>query len=289
MPIKLWMDARLGGEPQLPVPLAEIKNMRTELSSYVASGKMPEDFMASSQQSTLVGQGSRLVWVELGDMARQSLKGMLGTLAPLTQGDERRLLPIDVRTSLLALKDLLNTPGNPSLVIVQCNRDDELRSVASQIVTSVFDERRRVGRIAPSLLFIFDEADEFIPSEAEKRGATYVESRDAVTTLARRGRKFGLGVAIATQRVAYLDTSIMAQLHTYLISKLTREYDRKAIATAYGISEDLLQKTLKFMKGQWLLVSFDATGLENVPIPVQFPNANDRILQHLKKGHPAKS
>src|SRR5207249_2504404 len=139
-------------------------------------------------------------------------KGMLSVVGPLTKGEEKRSLPLDVRTSLISLKDLLSTPGSPSLVIVQCNRDDELRSVGAQIVNSVFDERRRVGRIAPSVLFIFDEADEFIPSESEKRGPTYVESRDAVTILARRGRKFGLGVGIATQRVAYLDTSIMAQL-----------------------------------------------------------------------------
>jgi uncharacterized protein len=132
------------------------------------------------------------------------------------------------------------------------------------------------------MLFVFDEADEFMPREG---GDTYAESRGAIATLARRGRKFGMGVTFATQRVAYLDTSILAQPHTYLISKLTRQYDRDTISQSFGIADDILRKTLKFSTGEWLLVSYEATGLSNVPLPVHFPNANSRVLNYLKTGN----
>jgi hypothetical protein len=58
------------------------------------------------------------------------------------------------------------------------------------------------------------------------------------------------------------------------------------MAEAFGLMEDMMRKTLRFTKGQWLLVSFDATGMVNVPIPVHLRNANERVLEHFrtKKG-----
>ena len=39
----------------------------------------------------------------------------------------------------------------------------------------------------------------------------------------------------------------------------------------------MLNQTFKFEKGQWLLVSHDATGLEAVPLPVKTEDANERV------------
>ena len=50
---------------------------------------------------------------------------------------------------------------------------------------------------------------------------------------------------------------------------------------AFGITEDMMKKTLQFTIGQWLLLSYDATGLIYVPITINFPNANDRIKKYL--------
>src|SRR5207245_2939537 len=69
VPIKLWIDARLGGEPHLTVPLTEIKRIHAELSSYISNGRIPEDFAGPSEQSTLMAQGLHAVSVELGDTA----------------------------------------------------------------------------------------------------------------------------------------------------------------------------------------------------------------------------
>jgi DNA helicase HerA-like ATPase len=102
-------------------------------------------------------------------------------------------------------------------------------------------------------------------------------------TLARRGRKFGLGIGIATQRIRFLDTSILAQPHTYFVSKLPRSSDRQAVAEAFDISEDMFRQTFKFRKGDWLLASFDAAGLEAIPVPIHTENADDKILDFVLK------
>ena len=167
---------------------------------------------------------------------------------------------------------------SPGLVVVISHDPHELRGFAKRFGESAYERRRTTGSIEPLVSFIFDEADEFIPQQAT---GSYAESKDIAETLARRGRKFGLGLGLATQRIRYLDTSIMGQPHTYLVSKLPRRTDREAIAEAFGMSDEMLRQTFTFQAGNWLLVSHDATGLQAVPVPIQTANANDRIIEYL--------
>jgi DNA helicase HerA-like ATPase len=154
-----------------------------------------------------------------------------------------------------------------------------MRKFSNQLGYWTYENRRKTGNITPLVSFIFDEADEFIPQQAT---GTYQDSKEIIETLARRGRKFGLGIGIATQRVVYLDTNIMGQPHTYFISKLPRKSDRERVAEAFAVPEDMFTQTFKFQKGNWLLVSHDATGLDAVPIPIKTHNAEERIIEYLK-------
>ncbi|MCB0190859.1 MAG: ATP-binding protein [Anaerolineae bacterium] len=175
----------------------------------------------------------------------------------------------------------LNDANGHSLLIIQSHNPDELREFASAIGNFTYESRRRSGQITPLASFVFDEADEFIPGQAS--GDSYKASKAVAMTLARRGRKFGLGIGIATQRIAHLDANTLAQPHTYFISKLPRQYDRQTIASAFGISEDMFRQTFKFKKGDWLLASYDAAGLEAIPIPIHTENAEERIFQFLDR------
>lgn len=218
--------------------------------------------------------------VKLSVTAIQAIDQMVAILRRHS-GELANPLPANARITTAEFRTQLNTPGSPALFLIQANRDDDLRLTASSLISDVFNIRRVAGQVSPSVLFVFDEADEFMPGNTQTD--SYAASRAAVATVARRGRKFGMGVGIATQRIAYLDTSIMAQPHTYFMSKLPRAYDREAMASAFGVTDDMMRKTLRFSKGQWLLMSFDAMGLENVPIPVQFTNANTRVREFLDR------
>ena len=55
-----------------------------------------------------------------------------------------------------------------------------------------------------------------------------------------------------------------------------------AVSEAFGFGNEMLNQTFKFVKGQWLLVSHDATGLEAVPLPVKTEDANERIASFLE-------
>jgi hypothetical protein len=49
------------------------------------------------------------------------------------------------------------------------------------------------------------------------------------------------------------------------------------------IDKNILEKTLEFAPGEWLLSSYIATGMENVPIFIKADNAEHEIEKHLKK------
>jgi len=188
-------------------------------------------------------------------------------------------LPAEVRFSVDQIITELNSDAKKALFILTSDDPNEMRRHAKKIGQYIYSQRSREAIISPIVSFVFDEADEFIPQKPE---GTKKESRDIVETLSRRGRKFGLGVGLATQRISYLDTNIMGQPHTYFISKLPREYDRTTVGQSFGLTDDDLKQTLKFKKGEWMLISHDAAGLEGEPIPIHSENAEDRILKFLK-------
>lgn len=211
--------------------------------------------------------------------AVQNVENIIAKLREYDHSEQQEL-PTDVLLSFDDIKKVLNNETCSCLLVIQSHDPDELRSLSLKLVNSMFGNRRLSGRTGPPVTFLFDEADEFIPRQADK-DSTHARSRAAATTLARRGRKFGLGLGIATQRIAHLDASILAQPHTYFVSKLPRQYDRQAVSEAFGFTEENFRQTFKFKKGDWLLASYDAAGLEAVPIPIHCPDANERIRKFL--------
>lgn len=294
-PLDSWVEAKLSGESNTSITPQIIEQLISELQGFLRSNNIPESFLtdnserqqvnlASFESGVQVPQQRRASQrtVSLNQTARNVIDEIIAVLRDFSsnQNVER---PKEMLITFDNIVKITNEKGNSSLMIFQCNRDDELRERSSYIVNALFDIRRRIGITDPTILFVYDEADQFMPREIHARELSYLFSRECIKNLARRGRKFGMGVGIASQRVAYLDTSTLAQPHTYFISKMPRKYDRDTMAEAFGVTEDMMKKTLRFNKGQWLLISFDATGLVNVPIPIHFPDANLRIIEHLSK------
>lgn len=174
--------------------------------------------------------------------------------------------------------------GKEKLFIITSHDFAEMYDFASRLGDATYQLRREAGENRPLTQFIFDEADQFIPSDPDSGPQAGVKS--TVETLTRRGRKFGLGVNIATQRSTYLDTNIMGQLHTYFISRLPRDADRQRVGEAFALSKEEFTQTFQFQPGEWLLISHEATGLTGVSIPIKSPNAEIRISEYIEKFDP---
>ena len=102
-------------------------------------------------------------------------------------------------------------------------------------------------------------------------------------TLLRQRRKYGLETCVATQRIAYLNTNALQQLHTYFVETFPRPYDRSVVSNTLMIDQGILEKTLEFAPGERLLSSRIATGIENVSIFIRGDNAENELEKFLSR------
>jgi DNA helicase HerA-like ATPase len=166
------------------------------------------------------------------------------------------------------------------LVVISISDPFTIKELAISLTQDLLVRRKRRFTVKPYILVVFDEAQEFISS---KESGIDGKCSAHVETLLRQGRKYGLGVCIATQRIAYLNTNALQQLHTYFVGTLPRPYDRALVSETFMIDKGILEKTLEFAPGEWLLSSYIATGIENVPIFIKADNAEKEIEKHLAR------
>jgi len=178
------------------------------------------------------------------------------------------------------IRELLD--GKEKLVCISISDPFTIKDLVITLTQDLLVRRKRKFQVKPYILLTFDEAQEFIP---EMGGSTGIDKKCSrqVETLLRQGRKYGLGVCVATQRIAYLNTNALQQLHTYFVGTLPRPYDRALISDTFMIDKGILEKTLEFAPGEWLLSSYIATGIENVPIFIKADNAENEIEKYLKE------
>jgi len=209
---------------------------------------------------------------------RGTAEGIITRTLNTLRAESRRLAEIP-HNAIIQINDLISRLSNREIrqtVIITGRRDSDIKHFSALLGNAIYERRRHMTTRNPFITFIFDEADLFIPQTGSDEDTLMV--RELCVTLARRGRKFGLGLGISTQRSSMLDTEVMSNLHTYFVSKLPRVDDRRRVAEAFGISEDQLTPTFTFRRGNWLVISHDATGLKGVPIPTSAFDANARIL-----------
>ena len=169
-----------------------------------------------------------------------------------------------------------NKESNPNVIIISISDQNQMSNIATKIVDTCLFNRRKNPNFDFDILFVFDEAHEFISTSPQEQTDNVKNSRRSLLRLARQGRKYGLGMCIATQRTRYLDTTIMGQMHTLFAGFLPRKTDREPLIDAFNIEEDVIRESKNFGPGQWLICSATATGIfQSVPISFKAKNSED--------------
>jgi DNA helicase HerA-like ATPase len=180
-------------------------------------------------------------------------------------------------TSKLVGEILSKDDSSPKLFVINLPDAEVARYFCSEIINRIFRRRKSNFTLIPRIVFVFDEAQEFIPAEKKKEDGTDTSSR-AVEKLLRHGRKYNLNGWISTQRIAHLNTNALQQLHSYFVSTMPRPYDRQLISDTFAIDDAFMDRTLTFQNGDWLMTSFKATNTQNVPVFFHAINNETSIL-----------
>jgi len=170
--------------------------------------------------------------------------------------------------------------GETRLICLSISEPTTIKRLVIDLTNDLLMQRKRAFKVKPYILFVWDEAQEFVANPSNVSGIDKTCSQE-VERLLRQGRKYGLGGCIATQRIAYLNTNALQQLHTYFVSTLPRPYDRGLISNTFMIDKTILEKTLEFIPGEWLVSSYLATGMANVPIFIKADNAENEVRKFL--------
>jgi hypothetical protein len=167
--------------------------------------------------------------------------------------------------------------GKERLLIVYTPDPSDAQYVAARFLDRLLFLKKVIG-FRQKVLIVLDEAQEFATNNPK---GTQAESSRVVEALLRQGRKYGASALISTQRVAYLNTNALQQLHSYFVSTLPRSYDRLVIADSFSLDLSVLQKTTELETGEWLFVSYKATKQKNVPVFIEAPNNEDTLRSFL--------
>jgi DNA helicase HerA-like ATPase len=128
-------------------------------------------------------------------------------------------------------EDILSIEAMP--VVVDLSFDTDL-SVKQAIVASVIEAawaQVKREKTQAKIVFVVDEAQNYAPQ-------TWTISKDAIETTVREGRKWGLSMILASQRiVGDIDPSIRANLGTIFFSRLTAPTDIREISTYLDLAD----------------------------------------------------
>jgi hypothetical protein len=140
------------------------------------------------------------------------------------------------------LGDLLGAPGatNGQMAIVDMSLvpSDVIHIVIAVLARLVFEASQRYrkhhgqGKALPTAL-VLEEAHTFVRRGGDSDAGIVSPPRlcrEAFERIAREGRKFGLGLVLASQRPSELSPTVLAQCNTFLLHRIVNDDDQKLVA-----------------------------------------------------------
>ncbi|OQY98912.1 MAG: ATPase [Candidatus Brocadia sp. UTAMX2] len=193
------------------------------------------------------------------------------------------LLKPKVRTSSNTLTGLLRdfvglgNPKRPVTVIDLSSVPFDVRpTVAAQIgrIAFEFNYWNPKYREFP-LLLLCEEAHAYIPKESHSQ---FAGSKKSMERIAKEGRKYGVGIAVVSQRPHEVSETVLAQCGTFLCLRITNPNDQAYVRNLVPEAErDLVDILAGLGRGEVMALG------EAVPLPTRFrfykpnpvPNSED--------------
>lgn len=126
----------------------------------------------------------------------------------------------------------------------------DMQQMVAQALASILFEMRKTNQLPPFFMII-EEAHNFCP----ERGFGEAQSSRIIRTIASEGRKFGLGIAIVSQRSARVDKSVLSQTGSQIILQVTNPNDLKAVSHSFeGVSSETEDEIKNLPIGKALVI-----------------------------------
>ena len=140
----------------------------------------------------------------------------------------------------------------------------------SRLLYNLFTEYKVAGREA-YILYALEEAQNYAPNP-RRYPVGWSLARDYLSLIATQGRKFGICLAVISQRPAYVDPVIVSMINTFIVYRLSVDDIDYIARLAGGIPKPLQQKLASLPRGTALV--FGQANLLNTPLLVKTGKRN---------------
>jgi len=136
-----------------------------------------------------------------------------------------RLFRVPVGTKPITVLNLSVIPG-------------EIMDVVISVISRLAFDLASWSESQIPLLIVCEEAHRYAPADD---GGKFMPTREALACIAKEGRKYGVSLALITQRPSELDQTILSQCSTVIAMRLSTECDQSVVrANTHEGSLDLL-------------------------------------------------
>ena len=143
----------------------------------------------------------------------------------------------DTMTSILGQIFRVPTDGKPVTVINLVAVPTEILDVVISLISRLAFDLAVWSEGATPMLLVCEEAHRYAPANHD----AFMPTRQALARIAKEGRKYGVSLALITQRPSELDATIMSQCSTVVAMRLSTDRDQEVVrANTHEGALDLL-------------------------------------------------
>ncbi|MCF8469543.1 MAG: DUF87 domain-containing protein [Parvibaculum sp.] len=143
----------------------------------------------------------------------------------------------DTMTDILARLFRVPNEGRPITVIDLSTVPPEILDVVISVISRLAFDLAVWSKGGLPMLLVCEEAHRYAPAA----GDGFEPTRQALSRIAKEGRKYGLSLALVTQRPSELDTTILSQCSTVVAMRLSTERDQQVMrSNTHDSALDLL-------------------------------------------------
>ncbi|HJR55638.1 MAG TPA: DUF87 domain-containing protein [Rhizomicrobium sp.] len=188
----------------------------------------------------------------------------------------------DTMGDVLARLFRVPAEGRPVSVIDLSTIPAEILDVVISVISRLAFDLAVWSKGGLPMLLVCEEAHRYAPADDKK----FVPTRQALSRIAKEGRKYGLSLALVTQRPSELDATIVSQCGTAVALRLSSERDQAVIAgSMYEGMGDLIE-FLPLLGDREALVLGQGVSM---PMRVRFDDLGKRVVPKSGQGGFSKS
>ena len=193
-------------------------------------------------------------------------------------------VPSNSRMTHNELVHSLNDESKSTLTVVQGQKPTDILRFVSTLTQTLVEERLKRLKIRTPVLFIFNNADDYImrgsgPSSRESGAERF---NDLIQTLLANGRRHGLGFCLTLEQAGSLERTLARRIQSYFIGPLRFREEPGKAAELINVSDELLSPAITFEDGSFLFASADSPYHRRVPLPVVTKRNTDVLHDFLE-------